>query len=588
MARTGLSKMSSLAVIAVVIALTLSAAPTHSYVLNQYSVILGTDGDYFIFNPLDTVEKPLFTNTKNSLNSILDQFIPLGKTIYRTDILAYLRSVPYDPAALTNYVSDKLINPPPSGMLMTFGHHGYDANGNYYEPTEFGGYSLGFVPYPSYWAVEGAIKIYATSIAPYTRTKSVTDLPHFVFMIGCDSAGGGAPALGLTDSWLYAYKLSSLDKPYDYYWAGRAFVGFTTPIDGSQAILDFINITLYNSITKGDSIYEAVLDAASKTRINVYIVYFTSPTTYYYDLINYNSTYSAAFVGDKNTLIDPTTEEEVARKIADYLHDNFPTIYNGVLNKGAVMKYAKETDSLGGLRGYEFKWVAGEAELEVVARVDSRLDLASVTVILKDGEGAALLDSAWGDSLAYAEKVRDVLNNSGIGFGYSVNTEHEPYKIEIRGLTYGGHPIIVSAKLGAGLTIVRYGRTVSVADDLFSLRNGAVKVLGNFSVSADAVAAKAGVPASSVKKAWLLTSTGLYPVYLVRHYSGDEALYAIYDGVTGDPIDEERAALLGSANGEEGQTSTNAGGVPPLVWGVVAAVAVAAIAAVFVAVRRSK
>lgn len=142
---------------------------------------------------------------------------------------------------------------------MIFGHHGYDANGNYYEPTEFGGYSLGFAPYPSYWAVDGTIKIYTTSIAPYTKTRSVIDLLHSVFMIGCDPAGGGAPAPGLTDS------------------------------------------SLHNSITTRESIYEAVLDADLATRINVYVVYFTSPMTFYYDLINHNSAYTAAFVGDKNT-----------------------------------------------------------------------------------------------------------------------------------------------------------------------------------------------------------------------------------------------------------------------------------------------
>lgn len=584
MRKNNLGKLIVLTIVGITLASTLSSIPAHSYVLNQYSVILGTDGDHFEFNPLDAVEKPLFTNTKNSLNNILDQFTPLGKSIYKTDVLSYIRTIPYDPDALVSYVSDKLINPPPGEMLMTFGHHGYDTNGNYYEPTEFGGYSLGFVPYPSEWAVDGAIRVYATNIAPYTRTKSIVDLPHFVFMIGCDSAGGGAPALGLNDSWLYAYKLSSLDKPYDYYWAGRAFVGFTTSIDGSEAILKFINITLYNSITKGESIYEAVLDAAKDARINVYIVYFTSPTTYYYDLINYDSTYTAAFIGDKNTLIDPAPEEEVARKVADYLRDNFPTIYNDILSKGAAMKYARETYNLSIFKGYEIKWVAGDSELEVTAYVDSNLDIASITVTVKHRGDSVLLDKVWNDALAYSEKIRDVLKNNGIKFTYSVDTEHEPYAITLRELKYEGYPIIISTYFGAGLTITRYGRTVAIADDLFSLRNGAVKTLGNFSVGADDVAARAGASVSSVKKAWLLTAGGLYPVYLVRHYSGDEALYAIYDGVTGDPIDEERAALLGSAGGEEGSAGVAAGDVPSVVWLAIVLAAAAVIA--FVVVKR--
>ena len=325
---------------------------------------------------------------------------------------------------------------------------------------------------------------------------------------------------------------------------------------------------------------DAVLDSAIATKNNVYAAHFASPPTFYYDL----STYTTAFIGDKNTPIDPTPEE-VAEKVADYLRDNLPTIYNDILSKGATMKYARETYSLGAFKGYEIKWVAGDSELDVIAHVDSNLDIVSVSIIVEPGD-TALLDKVWADASAYSERIRDVLNNNGIRFSYSVNTENEPYKIEIRGLTYGGHPIIVSAKLGAGLTILRYGRTVGVADDLFSLRDGAVKVLGNFSVSADDVAARAGVPSSSVKAAWLLTSAGLYPVYLVRNYSGDEALYAIYDGVTGDPIDEERAALLGSAGGEEGSAGANAGEVPPLVWAAIAAVAVAGVGAAYVVARR--
>lgn len=146
-------------------------------------------------------------------------------------------------------------------------------------------------------------------------------------------------------------------------------------------------------------------------------------------------------------------EEEVARKVADYLRDNLPTIYDDILSEGAVMKYARETHSLGAFKGYEIKWVAGDSELEVIAHVDSNLEIASVSVIVKPGGDGALLDKIWADASAYSEKIRGVLENNGVEFSYSVSTEHEPYKIEIRGLTYGGYPIIVSAKLGAGLTI---------------------------------------------------------------------------------------------------------------------------------------
>lgn len=573
----------ALAIIGITIMAALSSIPTHSYVFNQYSVILGTDGDRFIYYPLDAVEKPLFTDTKKSLNNILNQFTPLGKTIYKTDILSYLWTIPYDPDTLVNYVSNKLINPPAGGMLMTFGHHGYDTGGSYYEPTEFGGYSLGTVAYPNEWAVDGAIKIYATDIAPYTRTKSIIDLPHLVFMIGCDSAGAGAPAIGVTDSWLYAYKFSTIDTPYDYYWAGRVFIGFTTSVDNDPSVIGFINDTLYYSIVEGESIYEAILDSARENGINLYVVYFTSPTTYYYDLIDYNSDYAAAFVGDKNTHIDPTPAEEVAAKALSYLKDNLPSIYN-VLANGAVLKYAKALYDVDGLKSYKIKWVTGNTEVRANVRVNKNLDIASIAITVKHEENDKLLDKIWADAVAYSEKVREILNSSGIEYEYkhSVSPDNE-HNIMIKNLKYKGYPIIVSTKLGAGLTISRYQRTVGIADNLFSLRKGAVRALGNFSIGVDAVAAKAGVPASSIQRAWLLTSGGLYPVYLVKHYSGDEALYALYDGVTGEQISEEKAALLGSAGSEEPAEPTT-GQVPSIVLIVVAIAAVAVIA--FVAVRR--
>ncbi len=59
------------------------------------------------------------------------------------------------------------------------------------------------------------------------------------------------------------------------------------------------------------------------------------------------------------------------------------------------------------------------------------------------------------------------------------------------------------------------------------------------------------------------------------------SFYALYDGVTADMINEERAALLGSDSDEEDSASAIVDEMPPLAWAAIAVVTVASVTVAF-------
>ena len=295
---------------------------SEGYVVDDYSIVMGTDGALnwsTIPSEVVPVEYTFVTVSRNQMYDIYyDLIINYIKSVKVFDTIIEISQVPYDLSWLKTEIINKLTVAPQSGALIFMGH----TTNKTYTPFIYRGgvYTQAHRPFPENWAVSSSLTINSqTEIAPITRSTPVYQLPSLVIAVGCHSAGSFNSYSTITDdvnktlkdiySWMGTYRLSLLDTP-SYYWYGRGFVGFLTlisPVYNDPWALDFIDNVLYYSISKGYSLGNAVILASfnTGTGYSVLLKYYRNGRLYPALFLNQYSNEVALFVGYFDTYVDP-------------------------------------------------------------------------------------------------------------------------------------------------------------------------------------------------------------------------------------------------------------------------------------------
>ncbi len=402
----------------------LSSINTESYVFGDYKWVIGTSGAYILkWYGAVPVEDNYFTLTRAMLGVLRNELGAIGKNNNAIEVLSLLPWQTYNPLWLRYTVMNNIIDAPPLGTLLIFGHGGYDTTqGTYYEPYVFRlDFTYGEVLIPPQWAIPTDVRIYAQEVAQETRAKPLTSLPSLVIAYTCNSAGYNDYYLNDNKTWAYAFRLSALDKPYNYYWAGRTFIGFAGETDPST--FAFINATLTEATVNQVPIGETAADAAEALDITLLIKY-ESPTTYSFPVITPTSSYpyTAVLIGDALNHVDPTPEELFITKLIHYMKENADFLYRAVVNGEmkpikAKIEWNKTINLDGAQLTYEsanIKWENSTMTISVSAEALGNTIVHIRAIVEGDPENLASLSDA---GIKWFNSTANTLRN----LGYELN-----------------------------------------------------------------------------------------------------------------------------------------------------------------------
>jgi len=445
-------------VIILVTIVTLSSINTESYVFGNYKWIIGTSGAYTLkWYGAVPVEDFHFTVTRAMLGTLSNELGAIGKNNNVINIYSLLLLwQSYNPLWLRYVVMSDIIDAPPLGTLLIFGHGGYNVTqGTYYEPYVLRlDYTNGEVPIPPQWAIPTDVRVYAQEVAQETRAKPLTSLPSLIITYTCSSAEYNDYYLNDNKTWAYAFRLSALDKPYNYYWTGRTFIGFAGEADPST--FDFINATLMEATVNQLPIGEAAADAAEELDVTLYIIKFESSTTYSISVINPTSSYpyTAVLIGDALNHVDPTPEELFITKLIRYMRENADFLYRAVVNGEMKPIKAKiewnKTINLNGMQltyeSADIKWKNSTMTITVSAKALGNTIVHIHAIVEGDPENLAPLSNA---GIKWFNSTTNTLRNLGYELNMSkniVNIGNAKYVELWATIKYKNIPILLSAK----------------------------------------------------------------------------------------------------------------------------------------------
>ena len=594
----------SFIVLTLIATVLLSSINTESYVFGDYEWITGTSGAYKLeWYGAVPVEDNYFTVTKTMLAVLKNELGAIGKNNDITDVLSLISLNAYDPLWLRYTVMSDIINAPPLGTLLIFGHGGYDTSqGTYYEPYVFRlGFTYGTALIPPQWAVPTDVRVYAQEVAQETRTKPLTSLPSLIIAYTCSSAGYNDYYLNDNKTWAYAFRLSALDKPYNYYWAGRTFIGFAGETDPST--FAFINATLTEATMNQVSIGEAAADAAEALGVTLYIIKFESSTIYSTSVINPTSSYpyTAVLIGDALNHVDPTPEEIFVSKLVRYMKENTNFLYKAIVNGEMKLTKAKiEWNKIINIKGaqltYEsadITWKNSTMSVSVSAKALGNTIVYIHGIVNGNPENLASLSDVgikWFNSTVSTLK----------SLGYEINGSRNEVSIgnakyvELWAtIMYNEIPILLSPPSNyAAIDITTKYEGENVSRLYFDIRLGNISEKMPAPVNEweltpeDAVkAVGSSAEKTTVRRFWLDTETGLLPVYWVKYVDNNYYLHIyVIDATNGEII----AAWTTYVFGENGGAPSSPTNYIEYVWLTVAGIGILIVIWHYLIARKKK